>query len=343
MTNPLDQLYQTKLQLIAVLAGVGGIALLMLAHWSTTAAAPNWLAALPIAEIGSTLFGTGLLAVFFEYVDRKHGDERTDQRIQKAVRREAPAFRDAVLDSFAFDPEALAGIASHDTLDRIATNALGLRLEDQALAHDVYTDLRDQVIRAPERWHDLDVSVALSPWDKGPASGRGSMFVATIRWQYRVRPASTTLRFACVSDLAEYRELLRDPTMHSAWHFDHSGGIDPASREVFELLQLTVDGKPRKIRRTERAGSQFYTVNFGPAADSAAEVVITHTYRVLAQRHGHVLYLDLPRPSSDWASSCTRLATTPWLTWPMSSTTAAYARAPRPCTPLARSRSTSCA
>ncbi|MCA1606251.1 MAG: hypothetical protein LC775_12445, partial [Acidobacteria bacterium] len=96
-----------------------------------------------------------LLAVFFEYVDRKHGDERTDQRVRKAVRQEAPAIRDAVLDSFAFNPEALKNIASPETLDRIATNALGLRLGDQALAHDIYTDVRTQVIRAPERWHDV--------------------------------------------------------------------------------------------------------------------------------------------------------------------------------------------
>ena len=58
MPTPLDQLYTTKLQLIAVLAVVGGIACLMLAHWSMTAPAPGWLAALPLSEIGSTLFST---------------------------------------------------------------------------------------------------------------------------------------------------------------------------------------------------------------------------------------------------------------------------------------------
>lgn len=46
MATPLDPLYQTKLQLIAVLAVVGGIACLMLAHWSSTTAAPSWLTAL---------------------------------------------------------------------------------------------------------------------------------------------------------------------------------------------------------------------------------------------------------------------------------------------------------
>jgi hypothetical protein len=39
---------------------------------------------------------------------------------------------------------------------------LGLRLGDAALAHDAYTDIRNQVIRAPERWHDVSVSVELS-------------------------------------------------------------------------------------------------------------------------------------------------------------------------------------
>jgi hypothetical protein len=298
MASLLDQLYKTKLQLIAVLSVVGGVACLMLAHWATTVpAAPSWLANLPISEIGSTLFGTGLLAVFFEYVDRKHGDERTDQRIREAVRKEAPAIRDAVLDSFAFNPAALEGVASNDTLDRIATNALGLRLDDQALAGEVYADLRNQVIRTPERWHNVDISVSLSPWETGPTTGRGSMFVATIRWEYRVVPTSATMRFACVSDLDEYRELLRDQATTSAWHFDHSGGLDPASRDVFELLQLTVGSKPRKIRRTERAGSQLYTVSLGSTATNGDEVTIAYTYRVLAQRHGHLLYLDLPRPT----------------------------------------------
>lgn len=297
MPTPLDQLYTTKLQLIAVLAVVGGITCLMLAHWSMTAPAPSWLAALPLSEIGSTLFSTGLLAVFFEYIDRQHGDERTNQRIRQALRQEAPAIRDAVLDSFAFNTEALKDIASPDTLDRIAAGALGLRLGDQALAHDIYTDVRTQVIRAPERWHDVTITVELTPWTAGPATGHGSMFVATLRWEYRVTPASPTLRFACVSDPHEYRELLRDQATTSAWYFDRSAPIDAASREAFELVQLSVNGKARPIRRTERQGAQLSTANLGPTAMHGEPVTVAYTYRVLIQRHGHVLYLDLPRPT----------------------------------------------
>lgn len=297
MSNLLDQLYKTKLQFVATLSVVLGIACLIIGHWSVTLDAPHWLGELPLSEVGDTLFGTGLLAVFFEYVDRKHGDERTGQRIRAAVRQEAPAIRDAVLDSFAFDPDTLRGVTSPDTLDRIAANALGLRLDDQSLAQDVYTDLRDQVIRAPERWHDVNISVEIAPWASGPTAGRGSMFVATLRWEYRVVPITATLRFACVSDADEYRDLLRDQGMTSAWYFDPSAPIDAASPDAFELVQLSVDGKPRPIRRTQRRGAQLYTVSVGSASRSGKPVVVAYTYRVLVQRHGHVLYLDLPRPS----------------------------------------------
>ncbi|MDQ3405646.1 MAG: hypothetical protein M3548_20015 [Actinomycetota bacterium] len=298
MAHSLDQLYETKLQLVAVLAVVGGSACLMFAHWVTTnPSAPAWLGGLPLSEIGSTIFSTGLLAVFFEYVDRKHGDERTDRRIREAVRKEAPAFRDAVLDSFAFNAETLKGIASPDTLDRIATNALGLRLGDEALARDAYADLRDQVIRSPERWRDVDISVSLSPWSGGPARGKGSMFTATVRWEYRVVPGVSTMRFACVSDLGEYRELLRDPTIASSWYFESLGATRAQDRTAFELQQLAINGRERIIRRTERAGAQFYSVGLGKPASAAKEVTVAYTYSVLVQRHGHLLYLDLPRPT----------------------------------------------
>jgi hypothetical protein len=38
------------------------------------------------------------------------------------------------------------------------------------------------------------------------------MFVATIRTEYRITSASPMMRFACVSDVGESRELLQDPS-----------------------------------------------------------------------------------------------------------------------------------
>jgi hypothetical protein len=297
MRDLLDQLYKTKLQLIAFVSVAIGVVVLFLAHWSTTASAPHWLSTVPLTELGSTVFGTGLLAVFFEYVDRKHGDRRTDERIRAAVRKEAPAIRDAVLDSLAFNANALKDVASPALLDKIAANALGLRLDDHQLAQYIYTDVRDQVIRAPERWHDLSISVSLSLPTTGTASGERAMFAATVRMEYRVQHPNPTARFACVSDLDEYRELLRDPATTAAWYFDRSAGLDAGDQDVYELVQLAVNGKARPVRRHQRAGSQHYTVSLGQAAIDAGEVTVSCTYRVLVQQHGHLLYLDVPQPT----------------------------------------------
>jgi hypothetical protein len=80
------------------------------------------------------------------------------------------------------------------------------------LAHGLYTDLREHLVRLPERRYDMDVAVALARWPDGPATGRGSMFVATVRTEYRVVPIGPVMRFACVADVEEYCEALRDPS-----------------------------------------------------------------------------------------------------------------------------------
>jgi hypothetical protein len=299
MANLLHQLYKTKLRLAGVVTVVAGIGLLFVATYVANVPTLGWIAQWPLSEIGAITLSAGIFGIIFEYYARNESRSIAAEQFRSVIREEAPAIRDAVLDSLAFNPDTLKDVASPETLDRIATNAIGLRLENQALAHDVYTDLRDQVIQAPERWRNVDASVTLSPWEKGPATGRGSMFVATIRWEYRVTPASSTMRFACVSDLAEYREMLRDQTITSAWHFDPSASIDAASSEVFELLQLSVDGKPKKIRRTTREGAQVYAVTLGRTAEGQ-EVTVSYTYRVLVQRHGHLLYIDLPRPTKSF-------------------------------------------
>lgn len=297
MSSLLDQLYKTKLRLAGLVTALLGIGLLFVSHAASTMPTLSWLVGWPTNELGTTLLSTGVIAVIFEYYARKEADERTDENLRRAIRHEAPVIRDAVLDSFAFDPAALRDVASPEVLDRIAANALGLRLDDLALGSDLYTDVRNQVVSAPERWHNVDIAIDLTPWQAGPATGRGSMFVATLQWEYRVVPTSPTMRFACVSDPTEYRDLLRDQATTSAWYFDQSAPIDAASPEAFELVQLAVDGKPRTIRRTERRGAQIYTVSLGAAATTDKPVVISYTYRVLVQRHGHVLYLDLPRPT----------------------------------------------
>jgi hypothetical protein len=295
MRDLLDRLHKTKLQLLALVSTVTGITLLFLAHWMETITTAAWLTNLPLTDIGSALFTTGLLAVAYEYVNRKDGDERANERLRHVLREEAPTMRKAVIDGFTFSADTLKDVAAPELLDRLITNALALRLDDHTLATDTYTGLRDQLIQAPERWHDVKASVTLSPWDRGPATGDGSMFIATIRWEYRARPATPTLRFACVADLDEHRELLRDPTIVAAWYFGRPTGIDASCPDAFALVQCAVNGIDRPIRRTQRKGSQLYTATLPPTT-TGQEVTISCIYQALVQRHGHLLYLDIPRP-----------------------------------------------
>ncbi|WP_043590333.1 hypothetical protein [Frankia sp. BMG5.23] len=294
--SPLQRLYRTKLTLLAVILTALGVLLLVLGQHDDLVIVAPWLAWLPLSELGSTLFGSGLIVVAFQYIDERDAEERANERLRKVLKEEAPAIRDAVIDGFAFAPDALVDVASPETLDRVVRNTLAIQLGDQALAHDLYSDLRHQVTASTERRQDMRVTVNLAPWPKGPASGEGSMFVATIRREYRVTLTEATRRFACTSDPDEYRESLLDPTNAEAWYFEPVAGIDAASPDAFELLQFTVDGRPRSTRRSKRSGGQSFTVTLDVEPGSPREVEITYTYRVLVQQHGHLLYLDFGAP-----------------------------------------------
>ncbi|WP_160050484.1 hypothetical protein [Nocardiopsis sp. FR4] len=296
-SNLYRSLYKTKLTLLAVVAIVVGVALLLLSAWAERQ--PGWelLSSAVVNDVGIALLTTGLVVVAFEYINREHGEEQAMHRLREVVAEQAPAIRDAVIQGFAFNADDLARVSSPETLDQVARNTLAIQLKDEELAHDVYSDLSKQVLRAPERWYDVDVSVSLDPWTGGPASGRGSMFVATVRWEYRVIPSQPVMRFSAVSDMGDYRALLEDPTTTGAWYFEPVGDLTAASPEAFELVQLTVNGDERRIRRSSRKSAQTYTVDTGVTPDGSKEVKLSYTYRVLIQRNSHLLALDFPRPA----------------------------------------------
>src|SRR5262249_40456822 len=104
--------------------------------------------------------------IAFEYIDEQDAEVRANHRLRKVLREEAPAIRDAVVNGFAFAPDSLTNVASPKTLDKIVENCLAIQLGDQALAKEVYADVREQVLRSAERWFDVHVSVTLGPWKK---------------------------------------------------------------------------------------------------------------------------------------------------------------------------------
>lgn len=306
MQEPLDELHKTKLTLVAVILTVVGLALMITAKVFDTRW--HWLGNLPVLEIGSTLFIAGFLSIALDYFDGKEKDARDTVRLGRAIDHKADALVRAALNGMVASVDNVAVLAA-DQQDRLITNGLTARLGDATFASEIYTDIRDQAIRASERWHDARVQIALSPLTMVRGSGEAApsgpvaipaepTFVVTIRWEYTVVPTVATRHFACVSDKDEYRELAEDAGATSAWFMRLKEGVDPGSRQAYELVQFTVDGEDAPIRRAARKGGQTYSVTIGKEHVEAAEPVrVSYTYRALVSAASHVLHIDLEQPT----------------------------------------------
>jgi len=256
----------------------------------------QWLHGLPLGELGGTLFGAGLLSTFFEYTFRRDQEAHTLARFRQIIREEAPAMRDAVVEGFAIHPEDLKRVATPELLDDIAANVMALRLGDEQFAREIYRDIRDQAIRAAERWYDVAVRVRLSTAVERSTAGTPLLDVS-VEWEYTTVPSSATRRFACVSDQDEYNELRQDVPTTSTWFMAPRPGMDARSQESYELLELTVDGRPQPIRRTVQATGQTYRVQLDKAAQSGKPVRIRQLLRVVTPSWGHRLFVELPQPA----------------------------------------------
>lgn len=294
MHNVLGRLYKTKLALLATVSTVTGLVLLALSHpldslhgWATVSAL--------VADVGANLFTLGLLGVFFQYVGAQDQEKQEIIRVKRILKQAAPSIRDAVLQGFAFTPDALTKVTSPVTLDRVIENCLAVRLGDPSLAHDAYTGLREQVVKYGPRCYDVRVAAVLSRH-----SSIHGLFQLTVRWEYKMTPTNPLMRFSCVTDIDEFRMLLADPSSMLTWHFTPSTNVDAGSAEAFELLEFAVDGSRREATRTVRAGgaSQVLTVDIGPEHVVARRpVALAYTYRTLIHQNGHLLHLDIARPT----------------------------------------------
>src|SRR4051794_28967859 len=110
MNRTLDQLYKLKLLFGGLVTALVGVAFIFVSKVVETTPALSWLIGWPTSELGSSLLGAGVIAVIFEFYARREADERATRYFRHAIRQEAPAIRDAVLDSFAFKPEQLKDI-----------------------------------------------------------------------------------------------------------------------------------------------------------------------------------------------------------------------------------------
>jgi hypothetical protein len=308
MRDLLGQLYRTKMVLSCLILITSGTVLMVAGHQVDHFTGWSWLKSLPFGELGGILFGAGVLSVWLDHFLLREQTELDELRLRRLLHDQAPVMRDAVLEAFAANQDDLKRVATPETLDRIISNSLALRLDDQQFASEVYADIRDQAVGASERWYDASLSIGVSnlPALRGTAGGRtphhpgGGLFAVTVRWEYTVVPRHAQRRFVCLSDRDEYVEVAAERGATSAWYLKPEPGIDAGAQEAFELVRFAVNGEERSIRRTARKNSQAYTATVGAEHVEAGETVtIAYTYRTITPKDAHLLFFDIEQPTRD--------------------------------------------
>lgn len=300
--SSLERMHALKTILVAIFSFGAGVSLLIVGRRVSEDPSLAWLSFWPFGELGSILVGAGLLGVAWEFFDGKDKEERDSARLRRVLSEAAPDLRDAVVQGFAVDSGDLQRVATPELLDNIASNALGLRLGDDGFAKEIYSELIENVVRAPERWYDVDVRIRLStvessladstPFDAAPA------FAATVTWEYTVIPSSPVQRFACTSNREDFHDLISDIPSTATWFMTDRPGFAANERRAFELLQYSIDGEELSIRRLARKAGQTYSVRIGDEiVRDRRSVRVRHTYRTITPTYGHLLMVAIAQPT----------------------------------------------
>ena len=293
------RLLKTKAALLAVSFTLIGILLIMLNAWLATLSLGDWswLHHLPLDEVGGPLLGAGLVSTILDYSYRRDQEDVAIQRTQQAIIHLSPAKLWSVLcEGLARHPAKLARLTTPERLDDAAAAIMAQRLGDEQFAREIYADIRDQAIRAAERWYDVEARVRLSTAVERSTAGTPLLDV-TVEWEYTTVPIGSERRFACVSDRAAYNALRGDIPATSTWFMAPRPGMDARSQESYELLELTVDGRPQPIRRTVQETGQTYRVQLDDAAQNGKPVRIRQIFRTSTPAWGHRLFFELPQPA----------------------------------------------
>ena len=293
------RLRKTKAAFLATALTLAGVLLIMLNGWLSglNIGDWSWLHALPLGELGGTLFGAGLLGTLFEYSFRKDQEAATTRQFRQIIHDEAPAMRDAVIEGFRFNTDDLERIATPRLLDELAVNSLGMRFGDTAFGREVYGDIKHQAITAEERWYDARVDATLGiPRVRSYAPN--PFFDLLVRWEYTVVPKHRFRKFAVVSDRQRYDQMVAERGETSVWFKPAGTKLDVTDLDNFALIEFAVDGEPLKITRTTDEHGQVYTVDIGEAVVEAEQpVVMSFTYRSRLRRDGHMVHFDVDRPT----------------------------------------------
>lgn len=291
------RVYHLKLIIVGGALVLVGLLSSLLADWlAASTGTPHLLVAI-IRALSDVLLVTGAIGIAVDFFTGRDKEAADVERTRSVLKELTPDFTDAVLRGLAVNKEDLKRVASPELLDDIATNVLSLRLGDDQFAREIYTDIRDQAIRAAERWYDVDVSIRLSSIDEGSTKG-APRFDVLVKWEYTVVPAHSVQKFACVSDRHEFRDLIADVPSTLAWFMPDRPGLIASSRDCFELLEFRLNGALRPVRRTERKTGQTYTATVGDDVVKAGKPVrVSYLYKVAADATLHRLFFEVNQPT----------------------------------------------
>lgn len=299
----LQRIYRLKLLFLGTALALVGILTSILADYLSETATPHLFVAL-LSALADVLVVTGAIGIAVDFFTGRDKDAADSERLRDLLTEAAPDFRDAVIAGFAETPDQMRGVATTATLDKLATNALALRLGDEKFAGEIYQGLLAQAIRTSERWHDVDVSVRLSSIDERSTSGasrnplQAQLFDVVVTWEYTLVPSTRIQRFASTNNLDEFHDFLNDMPATSAWYIDAESGADARERDAFEVLSYAVDGKEFRIRRDLRRSGQTYSIDLGPEITLIKQPVrIRQVYRTVSRRAGHRFRIAVTQPT----------------------------------------------
>lgn len=297
-TGPRSTIYRLTMGAFILVLIILGLLCANLAN-SLASSGDSWKTAVTLLNaLSDVLIVSGAIGIALELFTGRAKDEADTERIRALLKESAPDFRDAVVEGFAVQPDDLARVASPELLDGIAKNVLALRLGDEHFASEIYEQVRDQAIRASERWQDVDVSVRLSSMDERSAVG-APLYDLLIEWEYTTIPSHAVRKFTCVSDSDEFYDLITDVPATSAWFMPKHTGVDAAARTSYELLSFAVDGEELPVRRSTRKAGQTYAVHLAEAIIDTKPVRIRTVYRAVGSRTAHRFFLEIPVPARD--------------------------------------------
>lgn len=298
----LIRIYRLKLLLIGALLVILGLLTSALGDWLALQEFDHLFVAL-IKSLADVFLVTGAIGIAVDFFSGRDKDAADTERLRNLLAEAAPDFRDAVIAGFAETPDQMRGVATTETLDKLATNALALRLGDEKFAGEIYKGLLAQAIRTPERWHDVDVNVRLSSIDESSAEGaareslQDRLFDVVVTWEYTLVPSTRIQRFASTNNLDEFHDLLNDVPATSAWYIP-AGSADSREPSAFEVLSYSADGKDLKLRRDVRKFGQTYSVDLGAELLLKKQPVrVRHVYRTVVSRPGHRFRIGMTQPT----------------------------------------------